>query len=194
MQSIKASPPMVLTLAGMVMLSRALQLKKACSPMLASLFPRVTFLSPGQSKKALLPMAVTLSGMVMLVMPVRPKAANIMSVTPLPMVTLVSPLQSPKALTPMILTLSGMVTAVICVPTNACAPIAVTGRLLYEAGITTAPVVTVPLATLYSLLLFIAVNASPGVPAATGAAVADSPFVHVEPLAALVYVPAFPVL
>jgi hypothetical protein len=59
--------PMLVTLSGIVMLPRPVQLSNALSPMLVTRLPIVTFLRPTHQKKASPPMLVTLSGIVMLV-------------------------------------------------------------------------------------------------------------------------------
>jgi len=138
-------------------------------------------------------MLLTLLGMVMPVSLGQPEKASFpMLVTLLGKVTLARLEQPLKAHSPILVTPTGMVIPVMPELVNALTARAVTGRLLYAAGITTAPVVTVPLATLYSLLLLIRTYSSPAVPAGAGVALADAPFVHVVPALGLVYVPAPP--
>jgi hypothetical protein len=87
-QRLKASFPMLVTLAGMTMLASLLQPLKVLAPMLIKplLVGRVTLVRPLQSAKAELPMVVTVLGMTMLARMV----------------------QSLKALFPMLVTLAGM--------------------------------------------------------------------------------------
>ena len=67
---------MLVTLSGIVMLVRLLQLKKVCSPMLVTPSGIVMLVRSLQSEKASSPMLVTPFGIVMLVSPVQPKKAE----------------------------------------------------------------------------------------------------------------------
>jgi len=124
------------------------------------------------------------------------KAVLPISLTPLPIVTLLIKTHLLKAIAPILVTLSGMITLLILVLlSNALLAISVTGRLLYEEGITTSPSAPVPLLTLYPLPSLVSANSSPAVPAAAGADVADPPFVHAVLVPfGLVYVPAVPLV
>ena len=111
---LKAFPPMLVTLLGMLMEVKLEQPEKVPYPMLVTPWPRVTEVKPEHPKKAYDPMLVTLLGMLMEVRLEQPlKAPSPMLVTPWPRVTEVKPEHPLKAYDPMLVTLLGMVRSVI---------------------------------------------------------------------------------
>jgi len=109
---------MLVTLSGIIMLVRLVQLLKAYSPMLLTLLVMVILVRLVQPEKAPPPMLITLFGMVTLVSFLQRKKADFpMLVTLSGIVTLIRFSQKSKALFPILVTLLGIV-----IPTSVLQP------------------------------------------------------------------------